>query len=52
MLHSGNMKMKPLYKRIFCNHQYTGGIRRVTDNKGRIRYAHICIKCGQRYYTN
>lgn len=52
MLDSNYMKIEPLYKRMFCNHQYTGGFRKIVDYKGRKRYARICVKCGKRDYAD
>lgn len=45
-------KIEPFYKRWFCVHKFTGGARKVTDQRGRTRHARICIKCGQRDYID
>ena len=52
MINATDIKIQPLYKRIFCVHSYTGGVRAVNDSKGRKRYARICVKCGKRFYDN
>lgn len=45
-------KIKPFWIRWLCLHNFTGGVRVVFDNKGRKRYARICLKCGKRDYIN
>lgn len=52
MIKATEIEMKPLWKRLLCIHNFTGGVRTVYDNKGRKRYARICVKCGKRDYID
>lgn len=52
MINAHKIKEKPMLERMFCMHKFTGGIRNVFDNDGKKRHARICVKCGQRIYTD
>lgn len=52
LINATDIKMKPPWVRWFCTHVFTGGVRKVYDNKGRKRHARICLKCGKRDYID
>ena len=52
MIKATETEIKPLWKRWFCIHNFTGGVRVIYDSKGKKRHARICIKCGKRDYAD
>ncbi len=51
-MENANIKLQPLWKRLFCFHEYTGGAKTVYDKNGKKKHARICVKCGKRLYID